>query len=33
VIEQAIDNDIQSWLDVDAWQRRREEIKRARELL
>jgi hypothetical protein len=33
VIEQAIDNDIQSWLDVDAWRRRREEIKRARELL
>ena len=33
VIEQAIDEDIRSWLDAKAWKRRAAEIERARKLL
>jgi hypothetical protein len=33
IIEQAIDREIDSWLDVDLWNRRDDEIERARELL
>jgi hypothetical protein len=33
VIEQALDHDIRSWIDAEAWQRRETEIERARALL
>ena len=33
VMEQAIDADIRSWLDIDMWRRRSAEIERARALL
>jgi hypothetical protein len=33
VIAQALDHDIRSWIDAEAWQRRDTEIERARALL